>query len=84
MKILTTEEELRAVIGAAASELCDDEVARDLAGEEAEIINLASCLRVRVLDHFTGRKRLDEDLIEAAKEIGQFCFGGGCSYANDH
>lgn len=83
MKILTTEEELRAVIGAAASELCDDEAVRDLAGEE-EMMNLAGYLSVRVLDHFTGRKRLDEDLVEAAKEIGQFCFGGGCSYADDH
>lgn len=83
MKILTTEEELRAVIGAAASELCDDEIVRDLVGEE-EMMSLAGYLSVRVLDHFTGRKRLDEDLVEAAKEIGQFCFGGGCSYADDH
>lgn len=83
MKILTTEEELRAVIGAAASELCDDETVRDLVGEE-EMMGLAGYLSARVLDHFTGRKRLDEDLVEAAKEICQFCFGGGCSYADDH
>lgn len=83
MKILTTEEELRAVIGAAASELCDDETVKDLAGEE-EMMDLAGYLSVRVLDHFTGRKRLDEDLIEAAKEIDRLCFGGSCAYANDH
>lgn len=83
MKILTTEEELRAVIGVAASEFCDNENVRDLVGEE-EMISLAAYLSMRVLDHFTGRARLDEDLVEAAKEIDRFCLGGGCSYANDH
>ena len=83
MKILTTEEELRAVIGAAASELCDDETIRDLVGEE-EMMSLAGYLSARVLEHFTGRERLDEDLVEAAEEIDRLCFGGGCSYANDH
>lgn len=64
-KIITTEEELRMLIGLAAEQVCNSY------GEDKEglILDVAAGICTKVNDHLTGRKQFSTDDIELYKNI---------------
>lgn len=70
MKIFTTDEELRILIGAAAEEICEEQVARNV--KEEVIVNTAAILAEKLILHFQGKRKIDTYIIERAKEMRHF------------
>lgn len=63
--IITTEEELRMLIGLAAEQVCNSHE-KD---KEGLILNVAAEICIKVNDHLTGRKEFDSDDIELYKAL---------------
>lgn len=64
-KIITTEEELRMLIGLAAADVVER------IGEDKEdlILDVAADICTKVNDHLTGRKKFSDDDIELYKKL---------------
>lgn len=64
-KIITTEEEIRMLIGLAANQICDshDESEEDL------ITDVAGDICIKVNDHLTGRKKFSAEDIARYKTL---------------
>lgn len=64
-KIITTEKELRMLIGLAAEQVCNSRE-KD---KEGLILDVAAEICIKVNDHLTGRKEFDSDDIELYKAL---------------
>lgn len=69
MKIFTTDEELRILIGAAAAEMCKEQIAKEKIGtlNDQIITGVAGILEAKLLNHLTGVAKINEEVIEAAR-----------------
>lgn len=64
-KIITTEEELKMLIGLAADQICNSHEG----DKEDLIMDIAANICVKVNDHLTGRKKFNADYIELYKAV---------------
>lgn len=64
-KIITTEEELRMLIGLAADQICDTHEE----GKEGLIMDVAADICNKVNDHLTGRKKFSDEDIKLYKTL---------------
>lgn len=64
-KIITTEEELRMLIGLAAEQVCNSYGE----GKEGLILDVAADICRKVNDHLTGRKKFSTDDMELYKAL---------------
>lgn len=64
-KIITTEGEIRMLIGLAAEQICDSHE-KD---KEDLILGVAADISIKVNDHLTGRKKFSDDDIELYKSL---------------
>lgn len=68
-KIITTEEELKMLIGLAADQICNSHEG----DKEDLIMDIAASICIKVNDHLTGRKKFNADVIEVYKAVIGAC-----------